>query len=561
MAVDRFLITFSLNSFFMADYITLFFQVVGGLALFLLGMKNMSEGMQGVAGSRLRRMIASVTNNRLVACATGAGVTSLIQSSSITSVMVISMVTAGLMTLRQAIGVILGADIGTTITAWIIALNVVKCGLPLLGLATFVFLFAKRDRVRFTAMLVMGLGMVFYGLDLMQGGLLPISKSQTVLDWFAAFHPNTIWGVVKCVCVGSLVTALVQSSSATVGITITLARAGVIDLDTAAALVLGQNIGTTMTAGLAALGASREGVRVACAHIVTKVFGVVLAIPLFFPYMRLLSFISNGMDGIASQIALAHTLFNVFLVLLFLPLVGVLARALSRLIPDAHRPETRHLCYFDHRLIATPVLALQQSFGEILRMREMCDRMLEILRSEWVANDRDEVREHRVFRAEDDLDTMQTEIVTFLSRVLTIEMPLNEMVTARLQLRIADEYESIGDYAASLQKMQIRARRQEVAISETGMQQILHLHDRVVAYLHAVGSALEAGDRDVLDKLRTDSDHITGLFKEYRKQSMDRLAAGQVSPVSCVYIMDALHAYRKIKDHGFNISEAVAGQK
>ncbi len=545
----------------MFDFTAMFSLVVGGLALFLLGMKNMSEGMQGVAGARLRRMIASVTDNRLMACATGTGVTCIIQSSSVTSVMVISMVTAGLMSLRQAIGVILGADIGTTITAWIIALNVVKYGLPLLGLSAFVFLFAKRDRVRYSALLAMGLGMVFYGLELMKDGLLPVSRSQEVIDWFAAFHPGTVWGVVKCVLVGSLVTAVVQSSSATVGITITLARAGVIDLDTAAALVLGQNIGTTMTAGLAALGASREGVRVACAHIVTKVVGVLLVIPFFFPYMRLVKRLSDTMDGIASQIALSHTLFNIILVLLFLPLVGVLARVLTRLVPGASVPEMRHLCYFDNRLIDTPALALQRSASEILRMRDMCDTMLTVLRTEWVTPERDEEREQQVFRAEDDLDTMQTEIVTFISHVLTIEMPRQQMVDARLQLRITDEYESVGDYAASLQKMQIRARRQQVAISETGMKQILHLHDQVVDYLRAVGAALQAGDRDVMARLRTASDHITGLFKEYRQQSMDRLAAGIVSPVSCVYIMDALHAYRKIKDHGFNIAEAVAGVK
>jgi len=545
----------------MLDYTAMFSFGVGGLALFLLGMKYMSEGMQGIAGARLRRMVACVTDNRLVACATGAGVTCIIQSSSVTSVMVISMVNAGLMTLKQAIGVILGADIGTTITAWIIALNVVKYGLPLLGLAAFVYLFAKRDHLRYTALMVMGLGMVFYGLELMKNGLLPISKSQTVLDWFAAFRPDTLAGVLKCVLVGSVVTAIVQSSSATVGITITLALSGVIDLDTAAALVLGQNIGTTMTAALAALGSSRNGVRTAYAHILIKSLGVLIVIPFFFPYMRLVRFCSGHLESVASQIALAHTLFNAILVLLFLPLVGILTRALLRFVPDAGRPEAHHLCYFDNRLIDTPILALQQSANEILRMRDMCARMLETLRVEWTGAERDEEREQEVFKAEDNLDTMQTEIVTFISHVLTIEMPQQQMADARMQLRITDEYESVGDYAASLQKMQIRARQQQVRPSETGMKHVLALHDQVAAFLKTIGAALETGDRDVLQRLRTASDHITGLFKEYRQQSLDRLASGAASPVSCVYVMDALHAYRKIKDHGLNSAEAIAGLK
>jgi len=545
----------------MLDYTAMLSLVIGGLALFLLGMKYMSEGMQGIAGARLRRMIACVTDRRLVACAAGAGVTCIIQSSSVTSVMVISMVNAGLMTLEQAIGVILGADIGTTITAWIIALNVVKYGLPLLGLAAFFFLFAKRDRMRYTALMIMGLGMVFYGLELMKEGLLPVSKSQAVLDWFAAFRPDTLAGVLKCVLVGSVVTAIVQSSSATVGITITLALAGVIDLDTAAALVLGQNIGTTMTAALAALGASRNGVRTAYAHILIKVVGVLLVIPFFLPYMRLVKMCSGHMTSIASRIALSHTLLNAILVLLFLPLVGVLARLLARLVPDTSRPETRHLCYFDNRLIDTPILALQQSSVEIQQMHDICKRMLDVLRVEWTTSDRDEEREQTVFKDEDHLDTMQTEIVTFISHVLTVEMPQQQMADARMQLRITDEYESVGDYAASLQKMRIRARRQEVKISETGLQHILNLHDHVAAFLKTVGDALRTGDRDVLLNLRTTGDHITGLFKEYRQQSMDRLAAGIASPVACVYVMDALHAYRKIKDHGVNIAEAIAGLK
>ncbi|MCP4455798.1 MAG: Na/Pi cotransporter family protein, partial [Planctomycetes bacterium] len=204
--------------------LTMFTEVLGGLCIFLLGMKNMSEGMQAIAGNRLRRMIQIVTSNRLKACATGAMVTSVIQSSSVTSVMVIGMVSAGLMTLTQAIGVVLGADIGTTITAWIVSINVIDYGLLILGLSGFFFLFAKNERVQFTAMTFMGIGMVFFGLYLMKNGLHPLREQPEVLAWFSKFNPDSISGRVKCVLVGALVTAVVQSSSATVAITITLAR-------------------------------------------------------------------------------------------------------------------------------------------------------------------------------------------------------------------------------------------------------------------------------------------------------------------------------------------------
>ena len=542
------------------NFMEMFSLLVGGLALFLLGMKYMSEGMQGVAGSRLRKMVASVTGNRLKAVLTGTGVTCIIQSSSVTSVMVIAMVNAGLMTLQQAIGVILGADIGTTLTAWIVALNVIKYGLPMMGLAVFFFLFAKAERVRYTGMLIMGLGMVFFGLELMKDGLIPIKNSPDILAWFAAFEPTSTWGVIKCVLVGSIVTAIVQSSSATVGITITLARTGIIDLDTSVALVLGQNIGTTMTAALAALGATRAGVRTAYAHIFSKIIGVLVIIPVFFPYLKLVKFCADGLP-VEAQIALAHTLFNVILVLMFLPFISLLAKTLIRMVPDSKNDEKRHLCYFDNHLIQTPILALQQSANEILRMRDTCAQMLVDLNESWRTPERSEKREQSIFKAEDNLDVIQTEIVTFISHILTTELPQEQMENARAQLRLADEYESVSDYIASLQKLIIRLKQQHIVLNEIGQQNILSLHDQVVAYLTQIGQALQANDKDILQDIRTTSDQISGLFKEYRKQSMDRLAAGKTSPVSCVHVMDALLVYRKIKDHGFNIAEAISGAK
>jgi len=204
------------------------FGVLGGLGLFLLGMKKMSEGMQAVAGEKLRKLISKVTDNRFIACGIGTAVTSLIQSSSATTVMIIGMVNAGLMTLKQAIGVILGADIGTTMTAWLIALKISEYGLPILGISVLFYLFTKNDRVRYTAMMVLGLGMVFFGLQLMKEGMQPLQNIPDFLALFSRFEPGNFTGIIKCVLVGSLVTAIIQSSSATVAITITLARSGAI---------------------------------------------------------------------------------------------------------------------------------------------------------------------------------------------------------------------------------------------------------------------------------------------------------------------------------------------
>ena len=203
-------------------------SVIGGLGIFLLGMKNMSEGMQAVAGDRMRKLINAVTNNRFIACGVGISITSLIQSSSVTTVMVVGMVNAGLMNLAQAIGVILGADIGTTITGWILVLEIAKYGLLIIGFSAFFFLFSKREGIRYTAMMILGLGMVFYGLQVMKNGFAPLKEMPEFIAWFSRFEPKDYPDVLKCCLVGTIVTAIIQSSSATLGITIGLVGMGVI---------------------------------------------------------------------------------------------------------------------------------------------------------------------------------------------------------------------------------------------------------------------------------------------------------------------------------------------
>lgn len=262
--------------------------VIAGLGVFLFGMKNMSEGMQAVAGKRMRALINAVTNNRFMACGVGLVITMMIQSSSVTTVMVVGMVNATLMNLTQAIGVILGADIGTTITGWILVLKISQYGLPMMGFAAFFFLFSKNERLRYTAMMILGLGMVFFGLVLMKDGFYPLSKMEGFRDLFARFRPDDYFGVLRCCLVGAAVTAVVQSSSATLGITMGMVGAGVLDFETAAALVLGENIGTTITACLGAIGASTNAKRAAAAHVTIKVLGVAWITALFFPYMKLM---------------------------------------------------------------------------------------------------------------------------------------------------------------------------------------------------------------------------------------------------------------------------------
>jgi phosphate:Na+ symporter len=545
--------------------IEMLFKIVGGLGIFLLGMKGMSEGMQAVAGDKLRKMINAITNNRLIALGVGAGVTCLIQSSSITTVMVVGMVNAGLMTLVQAIGVILGANIGTTITGWILVLNVGKYGLPLIGLAAFFYLFSKKDGLRFTASIFLGLGMVFYGLQLMKMGFKPLTTMPEFIEWFSRFEPTTYFGVVRCCLVGALLTAIVQSSSATIGITISLALTNVISFQTGAALVLGENIGTTITAYLASLGTTNNAKRAAYAHILVNLIGVFVITLLFGKYyMPLIERICGGdmTSGTtaAKGIALTHTVFNVVNAFAFLPLVGLMSKFLYKVVPEA-KAEMPHLTFMDIRMLDTPALGIQQSQKELLRMGDSVVELVEPLRAILVNQARDKDNEKLIFDGEAKMDVVQKEIVEFLSNMMSGNITHEVVDRGRRQLRIADEFESISDYITNILKLNLKLIDTKLKISAEGQKDILDLHDRAAGYIEMINTAVRQKDSGILVMAESRGRDITFLMKECRTRHLERVGTGDTTPLKSLIYTDMLNAYRRIKDHGLNIAEALAGEK
>ena len=549
-------------------------SVVGGLGIFLLGMKHMSEGMQAVAGNKLRALINAVTNNRFIACVVGVIVTAIIQSSSVTTVMVVGFVNASIMNLTQAIGVILGADIGTTITGWILVLPIAKFGLPILGIAALFYLFSNKDRLRYTAMTIMGLGMIFFGLQLMKNGFKPLKDMPEFIEWFSRFTPTSYLGVLKCTLVGAMVTAIVQSSSATVGITMGLASTGVINFETAAALVLGENIGTTVTAYLASLGASTNAKRAAYAHILIKVIGVAW-ITAIFPYYitfikKLVSVDPNGtmiVDGVKNyphmikSIAMTHTVFNVINVVLFLPLITPFSKLLIKIAPDKPVKEPPKLTYLDVRMLDTPALGIAQSKKEVLNMSKMVKEMMDDLNMVLSSDQPDEEVINRIFRKEEVLDIIQKEIVVFLSNLLGGSVPHEVMDQARSQLRMADEYETLSDYIVNVLKMDRKLRKNNHKLHAEGYKERLDLHNNVCEFLKTISTAVEEENPIVLSKAYSEGERITRLMKSYRRQHLTRLAEEKVTPLTSLIYTDMLNAYRRMKDHALNIAEALAGEK
>ncbi|RKX37113.1 MAG: Na/Pi cotransporter family protein [Verrucomicrobia bacterium] len=548
------------------------FMVVGGLGIFLLGMKYMSEGMQAVAGSRLRKMISAVTDNRIMACFIGTLITGIVQSSSVTTVMVVGFVNSGFMTLMQAIGVILGANIGTTVTAWIIALNISKFGLPLLGVAAFFFLFSKRERVRYTAMALLGVGMVFFGLTTMGAAFKTPEVKEYLTQAFTVMDGTTYMGVMKCAFFGMLATMIVQSSSATIGVTIVLAQGGIIGFDTAAALVLGLNIGTTVTAFLASIGTSTNAKRAAYAHIIFNVIGTLWLIPFFFAYVKGIDAIfihlqgffaktQEGWDDVTAKIAMVHTGFNLINTIIFLPLMKPLARLVEKLVPEKKVDEINRLTYFDIRMLDTPALGIVQSKKQVLFMAESVEKMADWLGEVLASDEQLDELESKIFHYETVLDNVQKEIVVFLSNMMTGQVTHDVMEEARREMRMADEYESLSDYLVNVLKGHVKLRTNQLILSEEGRADLLDLHHKVTDYIKMVNEAERDDTPDILGRAESDSETVTRQMKEYRRLHLLRLSESKTSPLHSLVYTDMLNNYRRMKDHALNIAEVIAGEK
>ncbi len=551
--------------------------VLGGLGVFLLGMKYMSEGLQAVSGERLRKIISVATDNRIMGMLVGLSVTTIIQSSSVTTVMVVGLVNSAMMTLTQAIGVIFGANIGTTVTAWILTLKISQYGLPLLGLSAIFFLFSKNERLRYTGMTMMGIGMIFFGLELMTSGFKPLRTMPAFVQWFHSFQAASYFGVMKCVVVGCILTMIVQSSSATIGITMGLASTGMINFETAGALVLGENIGTTITAWLASLGASTNAKRAAYAHICFNTLGVAwittIALPFYFPLVsrfighdpNTLVMLENGDPSypyIMAAIAAVHTGFNMVNTLIFLPFVKPLAQFVSWIVPEK-QPVTKipHLAHLDIRFLDTPAISIVQSHKQIMFMAESNEAMLEKLAVILDSGKTDNELENSILGAEETLDVVQHEVMLFLGELISGQVPHD--ITDKIcgQMRMADEYESVSDYAASILKGLRKLRTNNLQLTPEGREELKNLNSLLLDYLRKTNHVVRMENPKAATQLVPVHKEINQRIKEYRQAHLNRVTAGKVPPLNSLIYSDLINYYRRINDHTLNIAEVAAGEK
>ncbi len=549
-------------------------MVLGGLGIFLLGMHNMSNGMQAIAGNKMRQLINAVTNNRIMAIIVGFFVTAIIQSSSVTSVMVVGFVNAELMTLTQALGVILGADIGTTVTGWILVLKIGKYGLPILGASGLFYLFSKNDRAHYISMMFMGIGMVFFGLELMKNGFKPIRSEPEFLALFSAFSPDSLKGLILCASTGAVVTAIIQSSSAAVGIVMGMAVTGVLTFDSSVALVLGMNIGTTITALLASIGTTVNAKRAAYGHTIIKIIGVLWVLPIFPFYLKILPAIAGVdpttivmKDGVETfphilrGIAVAHTVFNIANVIFILPFVTFLTKILIKISPDKPFKEQPRLTSLDIRMLDTPIMVIEQSRNEILHMGQTINEIFDDLKFELADDTTDEKRIKNIFQQEENIDIFQKEISTYLIDTMSSEITRNLVIEAQSHLRIADEYESVSDLITNVLKLKLKLRNSGIPLTVNEHKDILDLHNQVKGYFNLINTSIIERNRNITAEANSTGSAIAHLFREKRSLHLERIANTKTDPLLSVSYMNMLNSYRHMKDHILNVAEVLSGEK
>lgn len=542
------------------------FGIIGGLGLFLFGMKIMSEGLQKIAGKSLRKVLEFLTKNTFMGVLAGTGVTVIVQSSSVTTIMLIGFIQAGLMTLRQSIGVIYGANIGTTVTAQIIAFKIHKYALLAIGAGVFLNFFVPRKQWRNFGQALLGFGLIFFGLQVMTAVFGPLKSSPEFTQLFVTFSKNPILAVL----VGAGMTMIVQSSSATTGVILVLAGLGLIDFKIGFALILGTNIGTTITIQLAAIGANITAKRTAWAHTLFNVFGSLYMLALFkvkiggqpmFLYFINLITPGNAFAGenLPRALANTHTIFNITNCLVFLPLTGILVFIVTRIVRGEEEIVEHGTKFLDKRMLVTPEIAIAQSKKEITRMGAYAQEMLQ-LSFDSIFDEKNSVRQKKfqsIKQRETVVNDLEKDIAAFLIRLDQQSLTEEQAKTTAGYLHLIHDIERIGDISENIMDLVEMRADENVSFTEMAHKELHNLFKNVE---DAVGSSLlafEKWDRDSAVKSLEIEGRVDAIEQEYRDNHIRRLNKGECSSTAGVIFLDILSNLERAGDHANNIARKI----
>lgn len=539
-------------------------NVAGALGVFLFAMKLMSEGLQKFAGSKMRHVMAKITGKPLSGIISGAAVTAAIQSSSATTVMVVSFASAGLLSLAGAVAVIMGANIGTTITAWIIAIFGLGEGnglfsLPLLLAAiSLIFIFSKKDKLQSLGQTIMGLSLLLIGMEFLQGAIPPLDEHPEFLHAISKWSGWGYLSIIIFILIGAILTGIIQASAAMTAIILLMGYNGWIGFDMAMALVLGQNIGTTMTAQIAAMTTGTTGKRAARAHLVFNVAGVLFCLIVFYPVQHLIESITSSMP---LQITIFHTLFNVGTTVILAFFIPQLVKIVEWLVPEKKedKEEEFRLTYIEPTLLSTAELNLQSAKGEIQEFSKRVLRMYTFLPSLRTAKSEEEFDSimDRISKYEGITDRMEMEISKFLSRVGGGDVSSHASERISSMLRIIDNLESLGDDIYQIAMTRKNKREDAVHFDESQNNNLAHISDLVQKALDVMNTNLDDYDHIDLDAAYEAEHQINKYRDELRTKHLEALKTGVYNYEIGNAYSNLYSQYEKMGDHIINVSEAI----
>jgi phosphate:Na+ symporter len=534
------------------DY-KMIFQLLGGLGLFVYGMKLMGDGLQKAAGDKLKRMLEVLTTNKFLAVLVGAGVTSIIQSSSATTVMTVGFVNAGLMNLFQAAGVIMGANIGTTMTAQLIAFKLTDIAPFILAIGAVLVLFSKKKKARDIGEIILGFGILFVGMTMMEGSMRPLTKLDSFKNLILILGEHPLMGVL----VGLAMTATVQSSSATIGILMALAANSSITLGVALPILFGDNIGTCATALLASIGTTKNAKRAALIHLIFNVTGTIIFMSAFGLVLKIVPMFGGD---IQRQIANAHTLFNVTNVCIQIWFIGFLVKIVNKLVPGEDKKSSALVLeYLDDRLLETPSIAVGQVVKEVTRMGKLSSANLSDSMQAFLNSD--EKMMNSVIEHETTINYLEREITGYMVSLSNTSLSEHQSELITSLFHVVNDIERIGDHADNLGELARYKMDSKITFSEKAIADVTYMFETVKYAVDNAIAALENFDLEAAHKAMEVEDKIDAMEKQLKKDHITRLNKLECTPAGSSIYLELLTNLERVGDHSNNIAQMVVNSK
>ena len=542
------------------DYATIILGFAGGLGLFIYGMQVMASGLQKAAGNSLKKILEVLTKNKFLGVLLGIGVTAIIQSSSATTVMVVGFVNAGLMNLQQTVGIIMGANIGTTVTGWLVS-SVQWAGVfspeNLAPIAVFIgaalAIFSKKQTVNQIGEILVGFGMLFIGIEMMSTGVEPLQHLPAFKEAFTQFGRNPLLGVL----VGAVVTAVIQSSSASVGILQSLSLTGLVSWNSAVYIIMGQNIGTCVTALLSSVGTSKNAKGAAYIHLLFNVIGSVffsILAAIFFTFYHDFGFQKIGMV----EISLIHTGFNIANTVIMFPFSGLFVKMAEKLATVTSKntgdDETVPV-HLDDRILSTPSIAMSNCTKEIVRLGNMSLKNLTAA-CESLEN-RDGSRVEKILEREKNIDNLTKAITAYLVKLCNSNLTKQENTNATGMFHIVNDMERIGDHAENIIEMTQQMIADDLELSKKGIDDLKKMAEESLKSVRNCIIALSDNDIDFAEKVIKEEERVDNLEKQIRGEHMQRLTSGECNPRVGVIFLDALTNLERVSDHALNVQGVI----